>query len=258
MKHPAGPIFGVLTLAVLVFIASPFVILTLFAFSEGSTLSFPITGLTLVWFGRLFEDREFWGAFSNSLVITGSVGVVSTVLGTMSAIALTRAGPRTGSALRGALTVPLMLPPLVLGIGLLTYFVTLGIKLDLITVILSHVVFTQPIVILIVYARLEKFDEAVIHSARDLGATPLQAFFQVTLPIIGPTVIGAALVAMALSVDDFIITFFTIGGGNTLPTFLWGMLRKGMNPSINAVALILMAVTVSVSVLSMRFIRYRK
>jgi spermidine/putrescine transport system permease protein len=85
----------------------------------------------------------------------------------------------------------------------------------------------------------------------------VQAFFHITLPIIGPTVVGAALIAMALSVDDFIITFFTIGGGNTLPTFMWGMLRKGMNPSINVVALTLMAITLGVTIASMRLIRYR-
>ena len=91
--------------------------------------------------------------------------------------------------------------------------------------ILSHLLFTQPFVVIVVYARMLSFDWRVVESARDLGASPLRAFVTVTLPIIQPTVIGAALIAVALSIDDFVITFFTIGGGNTLPTFVWGMIR---------------------------------
>ena len=122
---------------------------------------------------------------------------------------------------------------------------------------LGHLVFTQPFGILIVYARMSKFDHAIGNSARDLGASPLRAYFSVTLPIIRPTIIGAALVAMALSLDDFIITFFTIGGGNTLPTLIWGMLRQGVDPSINVVALILMTLTIGVSIIALRITRYR-
>lgn len=250
-------VFGILLGAILVFVVAPFVILFVFSFSAGDNLSFPIEGWTFDWFRKLYGQREFWSAFQNSLIVTGCVGVISTVLGTMAAIGLKRVGRRAGSIFRGTLSLPLMLPPLVLGISFLTYFVTLGVSLDLSTVVISHIVFTQPIVILIVYTGLENFDESVIHSARDLGASPLQAFFQITLPIIGPTVVGAALIAMALSVDDFIITFFTIGGGNTLPTFMWGMLRKGMNPSINVIALTLMAITLCVCISSLRLIRYR-
>ncbi|MDZ4735177.1 MAG: ABC transporter permease [Rhodospirillaceae bacterium] len=257
MKRVEKAIFGILIGAILIFVISPFAILLLFSFSAGENLSFPIPGWTLDWFRKLYAQREFWSAFQNSLIVTACVGVISTILGTMAAVGLVRIRRRAGVIFRSTLTLPLMLPPLVLGISFLTYFVTLGVPLDLSTVVVSHVVFTQPIVILIVYAGLENFDESVVHSARDLGASSLQAFFHITLPIIGPTVVGAALISMALSVDDFIITFFTIGGGNTLPTFMWGMLRKGMNPSINVVALTLMAITIGVSIASMRLIRYR-
>jgi spermidine/putrescine transport system permease protein len=100
-------------------------------------------------------------------------------------------------------------------------------------------------------------DYSVVNTARDLSASPLKAFLTVTLPIIRPTIIGAGMVSMALSIDDFIITFFTIGGGNTLPTFLWGMLRMGVDPSINIVATIIMTLTITASLIVPRVTRYR-
>ena len=240
------------------FMISPLLILILFAFSDKSLLAFPIPGLTIDWFTKLLATPQFWAAFQNSLVITATVGAVSTVIGTMAATALVRLRPRVSSLTMALLTLPVMLPPLVLGVSLLTYYTSVGVGLGLPMVILSHLVFTQPLVILIVYARLANFDDAVVDSARDLGASPLQAFFTVTLPIIRPTLIGAALIAMALSLDDFLITFFTIGGGNTLPTFIWGMLRKGVNPTINVSAMIQMTLTIGVSLVALRVTRYRR
>ena len=156
-----------------------------------------------------------------------------------------------------ALTLPVMLPPLVLSIALANYYATLGLRFGLPTVIAGHLVFTQPFVILIVHARLAGFDYAVVNSARDLGASPLRAFFTVTLPIVRPTIIGAALVAMALSVDDFVLTFFTIGGGSTIPIYMWGLMRKGVNPQINVASLILITMTIVASLVALRATRYR-
>ena len=101
----------------------------------------------------------------------------------------------------------------------------------------------QPFVIAILYARLATFDWALVESARDLGASPLTAFLTVTLPIIQPTIVGAALIALSLSLDDFVITFFTIGSGNTLPTLVWGLVRTSLDPTINAIATLLIALT---------------
>src|SRR5690606_31382345 len=137
------------------------------------------------------------------------------------------------------LSIPVMLPPLVLAVALSNYYATVGIRLGLGPVIAGHLVFTQPFVILIVHARLAGFDHAIVRSARDLGASPFRAFMTVTLPVVRPTIVGAALVAMALSLDDFVLTFFTIGGGGTLPVYLWGLMRKGVNPQINVASLIL-------------------
>lgn len=241
------------------FMVGPLLILVLFAFSESPLLSFPITGLSFKWVTAAVSQREFMAALQNSMIIIGAVGVVSSVVGTMAALGMTAMrGTAFSSICLVVLTIPLMVPPLMLAVMQLTYFSQwLGLRLGLHTVILSHLVFTQPIVILIVYARLAGFDFAPVDAARDLGASPSRAFFTVTLPIIRGTVLGAALIAMALSLDDFLVTFFTMGGGNTLPTFMWGMLRRGVDPSINVVATFLMLFSVAVSVIGLRITRYR-
>ncbi|HEY7688310.1 MAG TPA: ABC transporter permease subunit, partial [Dongiaceae bacterium] len=132
-----------------------------------------------------------------------------------------------------------------------------GIPLTLGTVILSHLLFTLPFVVLVVYARMRNFDYRVVESARDLGASPLYAFFTVTLPIIRPTVVGAALIAVSLSIDDFIITNFTIGGGVTLPTFVFGMIRTSLTPAANAVGTLILVLTVGTTLIALRLTRYR-
>ena len=242
---------------IVLFMLSPLLILFIYSFSDKTLLTFPITGLTIDWFVKVFERRQFWAAFDNSLIITGTVGVVSTIIGTMAAMALARARPRAAGLSMAVLTLPVMVPPLMLGVALLTYFTSVGMKLGLQTVIMGHLVFTQPFVILIVYARMARFDYAVVNSARDLGASPIRVFLTVTLPITRSTIIGAALIAMALSLDDFIITFFTIGGGNNLPTLLWGMLRKAITPQINVVAVVIMVLTIAVSFVALWVSRYR-
>ena len=243
--------------AVVVFMLVPLLVLILFCFSERSLVTFPITGFTLDWFVKLFERRTFWDALQNSLIVTGTVGIVSTLFGTMAAMVLARVRSRFSGTIMLVIMLPIMLPPLVLGVALLTYFSTIGVRLGLFTVIVAHVVFTQPFVILIVQARMVGFDYKIVNSARDLGASHFKTFMTVTLPIVRPTIIGAAMVAMALSVDDFIVTFFTIGGGNTLPTFLWGMLRMGVNPTINIVATLIMLLTITASLVALRVTRYR-
>lgn len=243
--------------AIIFFMTSPIFMLVLFAFSSKSIISLPIEGLTLGWFDRLFTNPVFWVSFKNSLIVTGVTGLVSTIVGTMAASALIHLPRRAVGVLTMALTLPVMLPPLVLSVALANYYSSLGIAFGLKTVIVSHLVFTQPFVILIVHARLATFDYRIVNSARDLGASPLRAFFTITLPVIQPTIIGAALVAMALSLDDFILTFFTIGGGSTLPIYMWGLMRKGVNPQINVASLILITMTIGASLLALRATRYR-
>jgi spermidine/putrescine transport system permease protein len=163
---------------------------------------------------------------------------------------------RTAIAL-AALCLPLMLPPLVLAVALSSFYVAVGLRPGLLAVILSHLLFTLPFVTIVVHARMATFDHRVVDSARDLGASAWTAFRTVTLPLIRPTLVGAGLLAAALSLDDFVITFFTIGSGNTLPTLVWGMIRTGLTPVVNAIGTLIILLTLGFTVLALRLTRYR-
>ena len=239
------------------FLLTPLALLVLFCFSDDRAIALPITSFGFKWWGELLSNPTFWPSVWNSLIVVSVTGAVSTVIGTCAAMALVRMSAVRAGLWMTFLTLPVMLPPLVLGVALLSFFSRTGVQLGLDTVIISHIVVTQPFVILIVHAGMVGFDFSTVASARDLGARPFYAFRTVTLPMVQPSIIGAALVAMAISLDDFIITFFTIGGGNTLPTFLWGMMRKGISPQLNIVAFMLMSVTISISIVAIRLTRYR-
>jgi spermidine/putrescine transport system permease protein len=243
---------------ILVFMIVPLVLVVLFSFNSSALTSLPLTGLTFDWYRRLFEEDSFWPAFWNSLIVALTVAAVSAVVGTLAALALARWPARRAGWLINAFSVPMMMPALIIGIALLSFFVRfLDVQLNLATVILGHLVIAQPFVILIVYARMATFDHAMVESARDLGAPAWTAFRTVTLPIVQPTIVGAALIALAVSLDDFVITFFTIGAGNTLPTMVWGMVRTSLDPTINAVATLLIALSIGSTVIALRVSRYR-
>jgi spermidine/putrescine transport system permease protein len=240
------------------FMAVPLVLVVLFSFNQSALTSLPLTGFTLDWYRKLFSLGAFWPALWNSLIVAGFVAVLSVAIGTMAALALARMAPRLAGMAIAIISIPMMLPALIIGVALMSYFVRLvDLPLGLPTVILGHLVIAQPFVILIVFSRLATFDWAVVDSARDLGASPLRAFFTVTLPIIRPTMVGAALIALSISLDDFVITFFTIAGGNTLPTLVWGMVRTSLDPTINAMATLLILLSVGSTFLALRVSSYR-
>jgi spermidine/putrescine transport system permease protein len=240
-----------------VFLLSPLVLVVLFAFTSRAQSAFPIEALSLQWWGAMFADANFLPAFWNSIVISGTVGLLSAVVGTMAAMGLMRLEPARAYLVTVLICLPLMLPPLVLAVALLSFYSKAGIPMGRQTVIMSHLLAFLPFVVLVVFARLRNFDYRVVESARDLGASPLRAFFTVTLPIIRPTVIGAALIAMALSLDDFIITYFTIGKGMTLPTFVFNMIRSALTPKANAVGTLILLMTVGTTPIALWLTRYR-
>jgi spermidine/putrescine transport system permease protein len=246
------------SILIALYLLLPLVLVVLFSFNASALTSLPLTGLTLAWYGRLVRVEYFWPALWNSLIIGLCVCSISVVTGTLAALALSRLPRRPAERLISLLSLPMMLPALVVGIALLSYFVRLlTIRLGLVTVILGQLVVVQPFVIAILYARLQTFDWSIVDSARDLGASPHRAFFTITLPVIQPTIIGSALIALALSLDDFVITFFTIGSGNTLPTMVWGLVRTSLDPTINALATLLIAFSIGSTALALRFSRYR-
>ena len=252
----AWPVFIALMLA---YLTAPLALVILFSFNRSALTSFPITGLTLDWYRRLALNESFWPALQNSLIVGAAVAAVAVTVGLLAALALARMTEGKAQALLDVLSAPMMLPALIIGIALLSFFVrTIALPLGLGTVILGQLVVIAPFVIAILFARLSSFDWSLVESARDLGATPVQAFRTITLPLIRPSLVGSALIALSLSLDDFVITFFTIGSGNTLPTLVWGLVRTTLDPTINAIATLLLALSVGSTILALKVIDYRR
>jgi spermidine/putrescine transport system permease protein len=241
-----------------VFLLGPLFLVVLFSFNSNSLISFPMGGISLDWYRQLFSNPEFRAALQNSLFIAVPTALLSTITGTLAAYNLAQRSKNASLPLLSILSMPIMLPSLLIAIALVVLYVRwLAVPLSLWTVIGGHVLVTQPFVAAVVAARLVTFDFTSLEAARDLGATRWQSFWKVTLPQIGSAIIGAALIAFALSLDEFIITAFTIGGGNTLSTFVWGKMKTTLEPSINAIATLLLAMTIGLTFLALRLTRYR-
>lgn len=240
------------------FLVGPILFLVLFSFTGGELAAFPIERFSLRWWSAMAGNAGFRAALRNSLIIGVSAASISAVLGTLAALGLAQIPPRRAQAAMAVLPLPLMLPPLVLGIALLSFDVWLGVPLGFGTAIASHLLFTLPFVILVIYARLRSFDFAMIERARDPGASLFGAFWTVTFPIVRPSIIGGALLSLALSIDDFVITFFSIGTGNTLPTFVWGMIRTSLTPTstANAIGTLIVLLTMATTMLALRLTRF--
>ncbi|MCB8883697.1 ABC transporter permease subunit [Acidisoma cellulosilytica] len=241
---------------VVLFLISPLVLCVLFSFSTGLSSAFPIPGLGLHWYKVISADPQFWQAVSTTTRITLGCGIAATLIGLMAALGLARLRPRWAVFGLMLLCLPLMLPPLVLGLSLLTFFTFIGLHPGVPATILAHLVFTQPFVTAVLYARVVALDQAAVEAARDLGASPLRAFLHVTLPAIGTSIVGSLLIAMALSLDDFVIAFFTTRS-NTLSTLIWGMMRTTITPAINAVGTGIILITLLITALALLITRYR-
>ncbi|MEO8668558.1 MAG: ABC transporter permease [Bauldia sp.] len=246
-----------LGLLLVIVLLSPLALVVLFAFTDKAISNFPITGFSFRWWREMVNFSDFDAALGNSLTIGVSVGLLAAVIGTMAALALVAMPPRRAQAIIAVMALPLMLPPLFLGVMLLVWYLFLGFGLGLTTVVLSHLLFALPFVVIVVYARLASFDMRIVEAARDLGASPARAFFTVTLPVIQPVVIGAGLMAVALSIDDFILTSFTIGGGNTLPILVMSTLRRSVTPMTNAVGTLLIGLSIASTLTALALTRYR-
>jgi spermidine/putrescine transport system permease protein len=242
---------------VLLFLFLPIVLIVVFSFNASPTLSFPVTGLTFGWYREVLSDPLFVGALENSLKLAGLTAVAAGILGTAAAFGVTRFGRRTQAAVTYAVLLPSILPVLVIAIALAVFLNALGIDLSLRTAAIGHVLIAFPFVFLILRARLESFDFTLLEAARDSGASPSRAFRDVTLPLIRPAIIGAALVSMSLSLDEFVITSFTIGADQTLPVLIWAKLRVGLDPGVNALATLVLSGTLLAGMLSYRLSRIR-
>ena len=239
------------SLAAYAFLYVPLTIVVLFSFND-SKLSAEWVGFTWNWYRTLFADDAMLGAARNSLFIAVTASLAATVLGTMAGIAMHRYRPKL---LPFMVLTPVAMPEILLGVSLLVFFISVFGEqaLSLATVIVAHTTFCIGFVAIIVRARLAGMDESIFEAARDLGATPWQTFRLVTLPLIMPGVIAGALMSFTLSIDDFVITFFTTGVGvSTLPLQIYTMIKVAVTPEVNAVSTLLMVLTLTMIVIASR------
>jgi ABC-type spermidine/putrescine transport system permease subunit II len=233
-------VFAALTYA---FLFAPIAILVVFSFNANRYGTFPITGWTSDWYRQVFDDYQVRDALSTSVRVALQVTAISTVVGTAAAFPLVRARRLPfRSGIRVAMTLPIMIPGLLIGISLLVLFTSvLNFQLSAQTAVIGQSVYTTPFVMLLVAARLQGFDVALERAAADLGANTYNRLRYVVLPLIMPAVFAGALLAFTLSLDEFIITLFLIGGHNTLPIYIYTQVKFGITPEVNAVASLLLA-----------------
>jgi len=239
-----GRFTGLVTVAGMLFLWLPLLVVVLFSLHTTASLSFPFDGFSLRWYERISESPEVRAAARNSLVVATSTALVTLVLATLAAYGMSRSRSRWRAPLSLLFFLPITLPGLFIGIALLIAFSRLEYSLSLVTVTIAHLVYVFPFFFLLARAALERLDPALEEAAADLGATGWTIFRRVTLPQVWPVLVGAACLAFALSFDEFIITFFVVGPDPTLPLFIWSSLRRTIDPSINAISTLLLAFTV--------------
>lgn len=226
----------------LAFVYLPIVVVIVYAFNSGSNLSWPPEGVSLRWFRVIFGEDGFTTGLTNSVKAAILTSLVAVFTGSLAAFAITRRPSRLGRSLESGARLPVMLPPLFIGLGLAVSMKTFTIDPSLATIVLGHVIVTTPFVVLVVAARLRDYDIRVEEAARDLGATPAMVLRRITLPLIAPAVLGSMVIAAAISFDEILITNFTSGTTGTLPIFVISRLRRTIDPSVNAVAVVLLVI----------------
>ncbi|MEX2462257.1 MAG: spermidine/putrescine ABC transporter permease PotC [Paenibacillaceae bacterium] len=243
---------SVFTWLIYAFLYLPIIILIVYSFNK-SKLNAVWTGFTFDWYGKLLHNSAVMEATRNSLLIAVVSTVVSTIVGTLAAVGMHKYNFKLKNVLSGLLYIPIVIPEIVMGIALLAFFAQLHISLGLLTLIIAHITFSIPFVVVVVRSRLEGFDKSLEEAAMDLGANGWQTFVRITLPIIMPGVVAGFLLAFTLSLDDVIISFFTAGpGSTTLPLKVFSMVKFGVSPEINALSTIMLLITLTLVIFAER------
>jgi len=233
----------------------PLVFLVIWSFNASRTGA-RWDGFTLDWYRLLLQRGDLGRALRTSLVVGVIATVISTAFGTVAALALGRPRWQGASRLEPLLVLPIGTPEVVAGISLLILFSSAGVHLGLATVIIAHTTFCIPFTILVVLARIRGMDRSLEEAALTLGADEVTAFRRVTLPLLMPGIIAAALLAFTLSFDDFVITFFTAGPGtSTLPLVIYGMVRRTVEPTVNALSALLVLGTTLLLLVARRWLQ---
>jgi spermidine/putrescine transport system permease protein len=240
---------GFHALAVFAFLYLPIAVLILYSFNGAGVGGFPPRDFTLDWYRTLFADRAIWESVGNSLLVAAAAVGIALGLGIPAALALDRASFPGKTVFRRLVLLPLILPGIITGLSLLMLFNEAKVKLSLLTIILGHGTALISVATTEVFAGLQKLDRAQEEASLDLGANYWQTFLRVTLPNLRLSIIGAALLIFTLSMDEIAVSFFLIGRNNTLPLEIWGRLRRGITPEINAISTIIFIFSLAAIVL---------
>lgn len=234
----------VVTGATLAFLFAPLVVVAVFSFNSSASLT-SLDGASLRWYRAIFDDADLLASLRLSVVIAVIASVASVVLGTLVAVGIRRGSRRIGGATNGSVFLRVLTPETATGVALLLLFTQLGIPLSTTTVVVSHTVLCLAFVAVVVGSRLALLNPDVEEAAMDLGATRLQAFRLVALPVLWPSIVAAGLLSFVLSFDNFITSFFTSGVGvPPLPVRIYGMLKFGVTPVVNAIGVLMLLATV--------------
>jgi spermidine/putrescine transport system permease protein len=233
------------------FLYFPIVALIAFSFND-SKRNITWQGFTFKYYAQAYHNQALHDAFLNSMIIAFTSTIVSTVLGAMLGLALYRYRFPMKGPFEGLVHLPIVIPEICMAVAMLSFFALLHIPLGLFTITVSHIAFSFPFVAVVVRSRMAGFDESLEEASRDLGASPWQTFWNVTLPYMVPGVVAGALLAFTLSLDDFVITFFTSGpGSTTFPVKIYSMVRFSVTPEVNAASTVLILVTLTVTLVAM-------
>ena len=233
------------TALIFLFLYAPIFVLIIFSFNDTETSSRTVfSGFTLRWYERLFQDRYILEALLNTLIIAVVAALVSTILGTMAAVGINSMKRLPRKLMMNITNFPMVNPEIVTGVSMMLLFVAAakamgGRDLGMVSLIIAHVTFCLPYVILSVLPKLRQMNPNLYEAAQDLGCPPIRAFFKVVLPEIMPGIVTGMIMAFTLSIDDFVISYFTSGTTQTLPIYIYSMTRKRISPEINALSTVL-------------------
>lgn len=233
---------SILSASVYIFLYAPLLVLIVFSLTP-SEYSIRWEGFTLKWYQAVFANENIQNALKVSLMVTIPSVVISTAIGTLTAITLYRTRFRGKALFQYVLYIPLIMPSIVIGISMLLFFVSINLQLGVLTILLAHISFSIPLTTLVVIGRMQRIDPTLEEAAMDLGADEWTTFWKVTFPLLKPGIFAAALLAFPWSFNDFVITFFVAGvGSSTLPLRIYSMIRLGVSPMVNALGTLIVLV----------------
>ncbi len=245
---------GIAAASAIGFLYGPIITLMVFSFNDNPITKLPLTGWTLDWYYKALTNSDLLAALWNSVIVAVAAVIICLVIGIPTAFALDRFDFRGKTLFRRLVILPITLPGIITGVSILAFFSMAGVKLSLVTVIIGHGTALTAIVVTNVFARLQRFDRRIEEASADIGARPWQTFVYITLPNIRSAIIGSALIAFTLSFDEIPVTYFLTGRDNTLPMYIWSVVRRGITPEINAIGTIIVALSIVLIFLSVLLI----